>query len=221
MHSSRMRTARCSVCSRGVCLLWGGSPCRGVPPCLGGVGCLLPGGFSLPRRDVCSQGGSPCPETSSVNRITHMCKNITLATTSLQPVTRMHSSRMRTGRSLTVCRGGGVLPAGGVPCPWGLPGGGVSPLPGRVSLPGGFSLSGGCSCPGGSPCRGGVWGGTPCRRPPPPWTQSQTPVKTLPWPNFVAAGNNKHHNLMHSPIDLKENDILGQLTCCFFELPFL
>ena len=23
----------------------------------------------------------------------------------------------------------------------------------------------------------------------PPWTESQTPVKTLPWPNFVAAGN--------------------------------
>ena len=24
---------------------------------------------------------------------------------------------------------------------------------------------------------------------PPLWTESQTPVKTLPWPNFVAAGN--------------------------------
>ena len=54
--------------------------------------------------------------------------------------TRIHSSRMRTGRSLTVCRGGfswqagfclpGVLPAGGV-------------LPAR-----------GVSLPGGSPCRG-------------------------------------------------------------------
>ena len=26
--------------------------------------------------------------------------------------------------------------------------------------------------------------------PPPLWTESQTPVKTLPWPNFVAAGKN-------------------------------
>ena len=65
-------------------------------------------------------------------------------------LTRMHSSRMRTGRSLTVCRGGlslsggpcpGGFPAGASPCPWGvsLPGG--SPCPGGVSLPGvGFSL---------------------------------------------------------------------------------
>ena len=27
------------------------------------------------------------------------------------------------------------------------------------------------------------------RQTPPPWTESQTPVKTLPRPNFVAAGN--------------------------------
>ena len=26
----------------------------------------------------------------------------------------------------------------------------------------------------------------------PPWTESQTPVKTLPWPNFVAAGKNTY-----------------------------
>ena len=110
---------------------------------LPGGGCLLPGGFSLPGGDVCSQGGSPCPETSSVNRITHMCKNITLATTSLQPVTRMHSSRMRTGRSLTVCRGGFSLPGG---------------FPARgVSLVGGVSpCLGGSPCQGGSPCPGGV-----------------------------------------------------------------
>ena len=38
------------------------------------------GGFSLPG------GGSPWPETPPVNRITHTCKNITLATTSLRPV---------------------------------------------------------------------------------------------------------------------------------------
>ena len=48
-------------------------------------GCLSgPGGLSLVR------GGSPClggsPETPPVNRITHTCKNITLATTSLRLV---------------------------------------------------------------------------------------------------------------------------------------
>ena len=31
--------------------------------------------------------------------------------------------------------------------------------------------------------------------PSPPWTESQTPVKTLPWPNFVAAGN-KHKKVL-------------------------
>ena len=40
--------------------------------------------------------------------------------------TRMHSSRMRTGRSLTVCRS--LLPGGGGVCSWG------------VSAPGGLSV---------------------------------------------------------------------------------
>ena len=79
-------------------------------------------------------------------------------------LTRMHSSRMRTGRSLTVCWGvlptGGSLP-GGSPC-WGvsLPGEGVS-LPSWVSLPVGSPCRGvlparGSPCPGGSPCLGGL-----------------------------------------------------------------
>ena len=70
-------------------------------------------------------------------------------------LTRMHSSRMRTGRSLTVCRGGalpiggslpGGFPAGASPCPWGSPWPGGLPAQGGllargVSLPGvGFSL---------------------------------------------------------------------------------
>ena len=112
--------------------------------------------------------------------------------------TRMHSSRMRTGRSLTVCYsllpGGGVLPAGGV---WG---GGVSAWLGGFSLPG---VGGVCLAPGGClPGLGGVsaWsggvlpaggggflpglggGGSPCRGGPArrtrPWTESQTRVKT-------------------------------------------
>ena len=129
----------------------------------------------------------------------------------------MHSSRMRTGRSLTVCwsllpgevsalRGGvysggcllwGVSALRGV-CSWG------------VSALGGV-CSGGCLLPeegvcswgvsaGGVSAHGGVcsWGVSApkgcipaCTEvdPPPPLTESQTPVKTLPWPNFVAAGH--------------------------------
>ena len=90
MHSSRMRTGRsltvcCSLLPGG-----GGSPCqvlggsawsRGGPAWSGGC---LPGpgggGFSLPGPGGVS--GQPPP----VNRITHTCKNITFATTSLRPV---------------------------------------------------------------------------------------------------------------------------------------
>ena len=54
--------------------------------------------------------------------------------------TRMHSSRMRTGRSLTVCRS--LLPGGGVSAPVGVcSGGGL--LLGGCPLPGGSAL-GGC-----------------------------------------------------------------------------
>ena len=76
-----------SPCQGGLPAGQGGPPCKGVgglpaggPPCQGGSPCL---------------GGSPCqgvslPETPSVNRITHTCKNITLATTSLRPVKTVH-----------------------------------------------------------------------------------------------------------------------------------
>ena len=116
--------------------------------------------------------------------------------------TRMHSSRMRTGCSLTVCCS--PLPGGG-----GLPGswGGVCLVPGGFSLvQGGFSLVW-----GGSPWSGGVllgrggfslvWGGLPgpggvCLVPggspwsrgvlrrPPLLTESQTRAKTSPWPQL-------------------------------------
>ena len=104
-------------------------------------------------------------------------------------VTRMHSSRMRTGRSLTVCCS--LLPGGGVPGPggclvWGSAWSRGVPSPrGEGGLPagGGGCLPGmgGCLVPGGSPCQGvpglgggGVlpaqggwgsawsWGGSPC-----------------------------------------------------------
>ena len=116
MHSSRMRTGRSltgGVCSRGA----GGSAVRGGSVCsrgvsaLGGVcsrGGLFPGGLirgcvsargvsasggmSAPR-GVCAAGGLPqtCPP---VNRMTNRCKNITLATTSLRPVTKSISVKM-------------------------------------------------------------------------------------------------------------------------------
>ena len=63
--------------------------------------------------------------------------------------TRMHYSRMRAGRSLTVWRGGG----------------GCFPCQGWISLPGGSSWRGGSPCQrGGSPCQGGLrWGVLPAR----------------------------------------------------------
>ena len=84
--------------------------------------------------------------------------------------TRMYSSRMRTGRSLTVCCSllpGGVLPARGG-SPWS---GGVLPTRGGFSLvPGGSSPCQGGVClvrGGGSPCQGSFpWsrgGGSPCQ----------------------------------------------------------
>ena len=100
MHSSRMRTGRsltvcCSLLPGGVPGPGGGSPwSRGGLPGPRGV-CLVLGGGS-----PWSRGGSPCQGGFSlpgggggdrrpppVNRITHTCKNITLATTSLRPVT--------------------------------------------------------------------------------------------------------------------------------------
>ena len=82
----------------------------------------------------------------------------------------MHSSRMRTGRSLTVFRslqpggvpgpGGGYLVGGGVPGPGGgVPGpGGVYLVPGGVPGPGGCTWSRGVYLvPGGVPGPRGVY----------------------------------------------------------------
>ena len=85
----------------------------------------------------------------------------------------MHSSRMRTGHSLTVCCSllpGGDLPGpGGVCLVWGRPAwwGGL-PGPGGVSAPGGDCLPlGGCLLWGGVLLRGG--GGIPaCTEADPP-----------------------------------------------------
>ena len=89
----------------------------------------------------------------------------------IQNKTRMHSSRMRTSRSLTVCCS--LLPGGGCLL-WGvglLPGGGVCLVWGVCLVRGGLVPGGGGSGPGGvglvlGVClvRGGlVWGGLPGR----------------------------------------------------------
>ena len=71
----------------------------------------------------------------------------------------MHSSRMRTGHSLTVCcsllPGGCLHGPGGSPCRGGLPAGGSPYLGGCLPGPGGSPCLGGvCLVPGGLPARG-------------------------------------------------------------------
>ena len=93
--------------------------------------------------------------------------------------TRMHSSRMRTGRSLTVC--------------WSL-------LPGGVWSRGGV-WSGGCLV------RGGLSQHALRQTPP---VDRQTPVKILPWPNFVAAGKNikiRKSNLNNTPMSPRDGKV--------------
>ena len=94
-------------------------------------------------------------------------------------LTRMHSSRMRTGRSLTVCcsllPGGVCLVRGGV---YLIRGGGGSP-PGAVWSRGVWVCS-----------RGGVSQHALRQTPPRRQNSWHTLVKILPWPNFVAAGKN-------------------------------
>ena len=79
------------VWSRG-CLLpgvfWSGGVWSGGCLVLGGVwsgGCLPPGGCGIP---ACTEADTSPP----VNRMTNRCKNITLATTSLRPVTTTTTS---------------------------------------------------------------------------------------------------------------------------------
>ena len=123
----------------------------------------------------------------------------------------MHSRRMRTGRSLTVCWR--LLPGGGGSAPWGVclvlgglllggcvwSGESLSGPPGVCS--GGWCLLWGGLVRGVCVCSGGIWSGGVCicswgvvsqhaLRQTPPWRESQMPVKTLPWPNFFAAGKN-------------------------------
>ena len=105
------------VCFPG-CVLFGGVlPGRGSVWFLGG--CVLPGGVCFPGGGVCRGGVPPgvvlsqhaLRQTPPVNRMTDRCKNITFAT-SLQMVTRKHSSSPHTNRTcfghwMSVVVGGG------------------------------------------------------------------------------------------------------------------
>ena len=96
-------------------------------------------------------------------------------------------------------RGGGGCLLWGICSLGGVCSGGVS---WGVSAPGGGGLLWGGVCSGGSAPGGSAAGGVCARGVFAPggsapvgcvsqdalWTESQTPVKTLPWPNFVAAG---------------------------------
>ena len=86
--------------------------------------------------------------------------------------TRLYSSRMRSARMLTVSPS--MLCAGGA-----APGWGRCQLPWEVPAPRGGSQH-------------------TLRQTPPLWTESQTPVKTLPCPNFVAGGKNRQCYLIGS-----------------------
>ena len=70
--------------------------------------------------------------------------------------------------------------------------GGVGLVRGGLVL-GGWVWSRGGMVPGGCLVWGGVWSGgyipAYTNSDPPPPVDRQTPVKILPWPNFVAAGN--------------------------------
>ena len=83
-----------------------------------------------------------------------------------------------------VCSCGGCLVLGGVYSQGGL-------LRGCLVLGGVCSWGVVCSR-GGCLLRGGSQHALRQTPSPPLWTESQTPVKTLPWPSFVAAGKNLH-----------------------------
>ena len=123
MHSSRMRTGRSlTVCCNvlpgegGVSLVPGGLPGPGGGVLLGPGGVLLgPGGGVLlgpGGGSPWSRGGSPETPLPPVNRITDTCKNITLATTSLRPVTNDHQvNPCHTSYKATTRQGSGIFAA--------------------------------------------------------------------------------------------------------------
>ena len=64
-------------------------------------------------------------------------------------------------------------------------------------------------------CSGGVGCGIPActEAGPPPWTESQTPVKILPCPNFVAGGN-EDFRISNNAIWFMECMFFFSVLCC-------
>ena len=203
-----------SVCSQGRCLLQGGESAP-TGCLLWGGGCLLPGGVYAPRGGVCS-GGCLLWGVSALGGACSVARCLLWGC--LLPGVSALGWGVSAPRGVSapgvsalggVCSGGVSAPGGvcsGGCLLWGVSAlGGVCSvgkclLCGEVSAPRGV-CSGGCLLLGGV-CSVGrclllggglllgvvshraLWQTTFL------WTESQTPVKTLPWLNFVAAGNN-------------------------------
>ena len=127
-------------------------------------------------------------------------------------ITRMHSSRMRTGRSLTVCWS--LLPRGGGRC---------LVLGGWMSAPwGGGSAPGGVGLVWVGVCSGGVWSGGVCSQGVCSWGGSA--LGGLLWGGVCSGGSApgggiSQHALRQTPLppcgqtDACENITLAQLRC--------
>ena len=98
---------------------------------------------------------------------------------------------------------------------------------GCLLLGGWCLLLGGCLLQGGV-CSRGVccWGGGcvafqhALRQTPPLLTESQTPVKTLSWPNFVAAGNNERNHLCINYLHLFSHQLfhIAIMLCILYQM---
>ena len=158
-----MRTGR----SLTVCwslLPGGGGVCSGGWTCPGGVptwGVYLPGGCTCPG-GVPAQGGVPTRGINQPRGCTCPGGCTCLGGVPAWGVYLPRGVYMHRGVPTQGCTCQGVYLPGGYTCPGGVPVQGSVPAQGEMYLPG---------------------------HPPPPWTESHTPVKTLPWSNFVAAGN--------------------------------
>ena len=180
----------------------GGSPWQGAS--LFGVslagGCLLLWGSPWQRGiPVCTEAEPP------VNRITHSCKNITLATTSLQPVTRLDSSRMHTTHLLSISHSmhctGGVCCSDGGACFWSR--GCLSLVPvGRGACLWFWGWVGGCipACSGADP--------------PPPVNRITGACKNITLPQLVAGGDERNGTEWGTSLMLPKSPMAHPLSEC-------
>ena len=154
---------------------------------------------SMTKHQEIDRSGSKCPTCRrltylgfTVHTISKLQDMLTRATFGFHFETRMHSSKMRTGRSLTVCcsllpgglSGPGCMVRGEGCLVWGVGGpglrvgGGCLPSGGRLSAPGGVCSQGGvCSrdvcSQGGCLLPGGIPACTEADTPPPLWTDTR------------------------------------------------